>query len=191
MTTINSWGSQNPAEVAKGGTGLPSITSHGIMVGAGTGAVVPLAEASNGQLVIGSIGNAPVLAGLASSDLSVTITNTPGAIDLSVSVPYSPAVNNQTGTSYTALLTDANDMITLNNAAGITMTIPPASSVNFTIGTQIAFQQLGAGQVTLTAGSGVTFRSADDAYKLVKQYSGAVAIKIASDTWGIFGDCEA
>ena len=189
MSTINSIGSQKPIETAYGGTGNSSLTSHGIMVGAGTGAVVPLAEATDGQIPLGSTGNAPVL-GTLTAGMGISITNAAGSVTVTNTVSGA-AVNNQTGTAYTALLTDQNDMITLNNAAGITMTIPPASSVNFPIGTQIAFQQLGAGQVTLTAGSGVTFRSADDAYKLVKQYSGAFIMKIASDTWSIFGDVEA
>lgn len=189
MPTINSIGSQKPIETAYGGTGNSSLTAHGIMVGAGTGAVVPLAEATDGQIPLGSTGNAPVL-GTLTAGTGISITNAAGSVTVTNTISGA-AVNNQTGTSYQTTLADANDMVTLNNAAAIVLTIPPNSTVAYLIGTQIAFQQLGAGQVTLTAGSGVTFRSADDAYKLTKQYSGAFVMKIASDTWGIFGDLSA
>lgn len=101
------------------------------------------------------------------------------------------SINAQTGTSYTTVLADQNRFITMTNASASTLTIPPNSSVAYATGTVIYVQQLGAGQVTLTPGSGVTFRSADDAYKLVKQYSGASLIKIATDTWSVMGDVEA
>ena len=39
------------------------------------------------------------------------------------------AINAQTGTSYTTVLSDDGKLITLDNAASITLTIPPNSSV--------------------------------------------------------------
>lgn len=39
-------------------------------------------------------------------------------------------------------------MVTFNNAAAQTITVPPNSSVAFPIGTQIDLAQLGAGKVT-------------------------------------------
>ena len=65
---------------------LGSQTSHGLAYGnATTGAVQWLAEATNGQIPIGSTGNAPVLANITSIDGSIIITNGPGSIDLSAS----------------------------------------------------------------------------------------------------------
>jgi hypothetical protein len=159
------------------------------MVGNGTGNVVPLAEASNGQLVIGSTGNAPVLAALASADSSVTITNTAGAIDLAVPASGAFTINAQTGTTYTLLLTDQNKLVTLDNAAAITCTIPPNSSVAFPIGTQIALYAKGAGDVTPTAGAGVTIRCRGAATKSAGQYAMMSLVKNLSDTWILSGDC--
>ncbi len=82
---INSLTLVVPLTVPNGGTGLATITDGGVMLGSGTGAVTPLGQATNGQLVIGSTGADPVLAALASADGTVTIANTAGAIDLSVS----------------------------------------------------------------------------------------------------------
>ena len=66
------------------------------------------------------------------------------------------AINAQTGTSYTLALTDRNKTVTLSNAAAITLTVPPNSSVAFPVGTVIAGRQIGAGQVTIAGAVGVT-----------------------------------
>lgn len=73
-----------PLVVSSGGTGLATITDHGVMLGSGTGAVTPLGVAGNGVLVIGSAGADPVLGSLLSADASVTITPGAGSIDLAV-----------------------------------------------------------------------------------------------------------
>jgi hypothetical protein len=53
-------------------------------------------------------------------------------------------LNAQTGTTYTLVLTDAQKLVTLSNASSITATIPPNSSVAFTIGDQVNLMQIGA-----------------------------------------------
>jgi len=73
----------NPLITAKGGTGLATLTDHGLLLGSGTGAVTPLAEASNGQIPIGSTGNDPVLATITGTAKRVTVANTAGTITLS------------------------------------------------------------------------------------------------------------
>ena len=101
------------------------------------------------------------------------------------------ALNAQTGTSYTAVLGDDGKLITLDNGSAITFTIPPNGTVAFGIGTQINIMQLGAGQVTITAGAGVTLRSAGTKVKTNGQYSVATCVKIASDTWVLVGNLAA
>jgi hypothetical protein len=98
------------------------------------------------------------------------------------------ALNAQTGTSYTAVLGDDGDLVTLDNGSAITFTVPPNSSVAFGIGTQINIMQLGAGQVTITAGAGVTLRSAGSKLKTNGQYAVATCCKIATDTWVVIGN---
>jgi len=101
------------------------------------------------------------------------------------------ALNAQTGTSYTAVLGDDGDLVTCDNASAITFTIPPNSSVAFGIGTQINIMQLGAGQVTITAGAGVTLRSQGSKLKTSAQYAVATCCKIATDTWVVIGNLSA
>ena len=101
------------------------------------------------------------------------------------------ALNAQTGTSYTAVLADDGKLITFDNGSAIAFTVPPNSSVAFGIGTQINIMQLGAGQVTITAGAGVTLRSAGTKVKTNGQYSVATCVKIATDTWVLVGNLAA
>jgi hypothetical protein len=100
-------------------------------------------------------------------------------------------INNQTGTSYTAVSGDAEKIITLNNAAAITMTIPANSSVAYQTGTRLHFAQLGAGQVTVTITDDDLFYNSALTANLTGQYSIAHAIKIASTVWILYGDLEA
>lgn len=100
-------------------------------------------------------------------------------------------LNAQTGTTYTLVLTDSAKFVTLSNASAITATIPPNSSVAFPVGTQVNLMQLGAGQVTVAAGLGVTLRSAGSKFKTSAQYAVATALKIASDEWVLVGNVSA
>ena len=97
-------------------------------------------------------------------------------------------LNAQTGTTYTLVLTDSAKFVTLSNASAITATVPPNSSVAFPTGTQVNLMQLGAGQVTVAAGSGVTLRSAGTLVKTSAQYAVATLLKIDTDTWVLVGN---
>jgi len=97
-------------------------------------------------------------------------------------------INAQTGTTYTLVSTDLNDLVTLTNASAITLTLPPSV---FTVGQQIHLAQLGAGQVTFAQGSGVTINSTGataTAPKIRAQYGTATAICTASNTFLVIGD---
>jgi len=99
------------------------------------------------------------------------------------------AINAQTGTTYTTVLADGGKLVTLSNSSAINLTIPPNSSVAYPVGTKLDFAQLGAGQVTVVAGSGVTVNSSLS-LKLRTQFSPASCIKVATDTWLLIGDLE-
>lgn len=96
--------------------------------------------------------------------------------------------NAQTGTTYTLVAADLGKLVTLSNASGITLTIPPSV---FAAGNQIHIQQIGAGQVTLAQGSGVAITSTGataTAPKLRAQYSAATIICTASNSFTVLGD---
>ena len=98
-------------------------------------------------------------------------------------------LNAQTGTSYTLALTDVAKVITLTNAAAITLTVPTNASVAFPIGTQILLYQGGAGQVTIS--SSATIRSSGNKLKITGQYAIAGLLKLATDEWVAFGNLSA
>jgi hypothetical protein len=100
-------------------------------------------------------------------------------------------INAQTGTTYTTVLADNGKLTTLTNAAAIAVTIPPNSSVAYPVGAQINMAQLGAGQVTVSGGSGVTVVSTGataTSPKARAQYSTLTAVQTSTDNWLIMGD---
>ena len=100
-------------------------------------------------------------------------------------------LNNQTGTTYTLVASDAGDLVTLTNAAAITLTVPLNSSVAFANGTQVTIAQTGAGEVTVAGAVGVTINSADGDLKLRTQWSAATLIKTGTNSWILIGDIKA
>ena len=95
--------------------------------------------------------------------------------------------NAQTGTTYTLVLSDVAKVVSLTNAASITLTIPTNATVAFPAGTQILLYQGGAGQVTV-GGAGVTIRSQGTKLKMFGQYAVAGLLKVGTDEWVLFGN---
>jgi hypothetical protein len=99
------------------------------------------------------------------------------------------AVNAQTGTTYTIVLTDNNKVVTLDNASAIALTVPLNSSVAYPTGAQIHLYNKGAGQVTVAGDTGVTVNGSNG-LKLRVQYSVATLIKLDTNTWVLIGDTQ-
>jgi hypothetical protein len=98
------------------------------------------------------------------------------------------AINAQTGTTYTLVAGDLNDLVTLSNASPITLTVPPSV---YSANDIINIAQIGAGQVTFAQGAGVTINSTGataTAPKCRAQYSAASVICTASNTFLVVGD---
>lgn len=96
--------------------------------------------------------------------------------------------NAQTGTTYTLVIGDKDDIVTMNNAGAITVTVPPSV---FSANDIVNVQQIGAGQVTFAQGAGVTITSTGataSAPKLRTRYSACSVICTASNTFTIIGD---
>jgi hypothetical protein len=98
------------------------------------------------------------------------------------------AINAQTGTTYTLVAGDLNDLVTLSNASGITLTVPPSV---FSANDIINIAQINTGQVTFAQGAGVTINSTGataTAPKLRARWSTASVICTASNTFLVVGD---
>jgi hypothetical protein len=95
--------------------------------------------------------------------------------------------------SYTAVLANNGQIVTMDNASANTFSIPTNASVAFPIGTQINVLQIGAGQTTIQAvTSGTTTIQSTGASaaapKLRARYSAATCVKAGTDLWYVFGD---
>ena len=103
-------------------------------------------------------------------------------------------LNAQTGTTYTFVLTDANNtLVTASNASAQTFSIPTNASVAYPVGSQINIIQIGAGQVTINAVTPATTTisstgTTSTAPKLRAQFSSATLVKAATDLWYVIGD---
>ena len=102
-------------------------------------------------------------------------------------------INAQTGTTYTAVLTDAGKIVTLSNVAAIVMTIPLASSVAFPqaagYSAVLDAVQLGAGAVTIRGAVGVDINGNTEAgggesdVVIAGQYKAASLFMDGADSW--------
>lgn len=106
MATMNAIDSNNPIQVARGGTGDATLTAHGVLVGEGTGAITPLSVGTNGQVLIGASAADPAFATLTSSGSTIAFTTGANSLNLEVVNPVSaPVTVPQGGTGRTTLTT--------------------------------------------------------------------------------------
>lgn len=92
--------------------------------------------------------------------------------------------------SYTLVLDDAGKAVEMDVASANTVTVPPNSAVAFPVGTVVEVCQVGAGQTTVVAGSGVTIRTPATLI-LTGQWSTVSLRKRGTDDWLLAGDVEA
>lgn len=91
------------------------------------------------------------------------------------------------GTSYTLVLADAWKLKQTTNGSPVTVTVPPNASVAFPVGTQVHFEQNGAGALTLAPGSGVTVEGRVSE-TTAGQLAALTATKTATNRWLVTGD---
>jgi len=169
---------------------LGAQTDHGVLVGSGTAAAVTaLAVGTDGQVILGSTGADPVFATLTSSGGTVTFTPGAGTLNLEAAGGGgAKTINNQTGTTYTLALSDADKFITFTNSDLVTVTVPTNASVAFDIGTEIGFQQGGDGKVFFSGAVPPTLQALGNIYVTDDQYAVGYMIKIDTDVWSLSGD---
>ena len=104
--------------------------------------------------------------------------------------PVRRLINNQTGTTFDASgSANENSMVTLSNAAPITVTLPSNTGWPFPIGVEIDFLWLGVGQPSFVAGSGATVTVPTGLSPSIRAEGGAVtAKKVATNDWELRGD---
>jgi hypothetical protein len=160
------------------------VTSFGFS-GSTSGTTTVQATAVAGTTTLTLPAATDTLVGKATSDtLTNKILTSPTITTPKITIDF----NAQTGTSYSLVVSDQDKLVTLSNAAAITLTVPPSV---FSAGQLVNIQQIGAGQVTLAAGSGVTITSTgatSAAPKLRAQFSAGTVICTAANTFTVIGD---
>lgn len=203
--TASQWTSTNPT-LAAGEFGFETDTGK-FKIGTGSTAWTSLGYAAittsssdtftNKTIALGSntvsgtlsqFNTAVTDADLVSLAGSETLTNKT-LTDPKINLAFDP----QTGTTYTTVLNDNGQIVTMDNASANTLSIPTNASVAYPIGTQINVLQIGAGQTTIQAvTSGTTTilstGSTAAAPKIRARYGMATCIKAATDLWYVVGD---
>jgi predicted aconitase with swiveling domain len=87
----------------------------------------------------------------------------------------------------TIALTDKDDLLYVNSASNLTITIPPNSTAAFSVADQVHLLRAGTGTVTVVAGTGVTVQRTYG-LTLRAQWSSATLIKTDTNTWILVGD---
>ena len=101
-------------------------------------------------------------------------------------------LNDQTGTTYTTVLSDSYQvLVTMNNASANALKIPTNASVAHPVGTVITVLNKGAGLCTISAvTSGTTTvlsAGATAAQPTLSQYKSCALIKLSADLWYVVG----
>ena len=97
--------------------------------------------------------------------------------------------NSTKTTSYTLSIADRGTVIDMNSSGATVVIVPPNASVAFDIGTVISICQIGTGQVTISAGVGVTINTAASLATRA-QYSTISIRQRATDQWIAAGDLQ-
>lgn len=196
--TASQWTSANPT-LAAGEWGFETDTAK-VKIGNGS-----TAWNSLGYQGAGDIEGVTAGTGLSGGGTSGTVTvsiNTAVTADLTTAQTLTnktltdPKINlafDAETASYTAVLANNSQVVTMDNASANTFSIPTNASVAFPIGTQINVLQIGAGQTTIQAvTSGTTTIQSTGATaaqpKLRVRYSAATCLKAGTDLWYVFGD---
>jgi hypothetical protein len=170
LTALDSLGNSHWATLPSSG-----VTLTGAVTGAGTGSIATTLATSS--VTPGTYTN------------STFTVNSYGIVtSASSGVGITPRIiNAQIGTSYTLQLSDAGNVVTMNNSGASNVTVPASASVPFPIGTVIDIVQLGAGAVTI-AGSGSAVVNSQSGYNVIAaQYVGVSVMKYAANTWILLG----
>jgi hypothetical protein len=142
-----------PLGVPSGGTGVNTITDHVIIVGSGVNPITEIGPLTNGQLVIGSTGVAPVAATL-TAGAGITIANAAGSITISA------GGGGFTWTEVTiagpTAMSVANGYIA-NAAVVVNLTLPAAGNQGDVI--QILGKGAGGWQIQQNAGQTIHFNA--------------------------------
>jgi hypothetical protein len=147
--------------------------------------------AAKGDILTGTANDTPAVLSVGTNGHTL-VADSSTATGLAYSAGIPVVLDAETAT-YTVVLGNAYQLVTMSVASANDFQIPTNANVAFPVGTVINVIQIGAGQTTIKAvTSGTTTISSTGATatapKLRAQFSAASCIKVATDTWYVVGD---
>lgn len=113
-------------------------------------------------------------------------------LDVTGAVAYNYGFNAQVGTAYTPVLADKGLIITMNNGAGNTVTLPTNATTAFPIGSWFKVIQIGAGATSIAGDVAVTLNGISAGTgALTGQWDEVTIYKVGTDEWYVTGDIGA
>ena len=172
---------------------IPSSTSADLVTFSPSG-TISATSVQAGMQEINTDATGTFLSQVSASGSYLTQASASGSYLTQVSASTSYAVKSLTinaqVASYTLVIADAGKQVEISSATGVTLTVPTNAVAAFPIGTTIIIVQTGAGQITVAGSAGVTV-NATPGLKLYGQWSTALLLKRATDTWLLSGDLSA
>jgi hypothetical protein len=195
--TAAQWTSTNPT-LASGEQGFETDTGK-MKIGNGSTAWNSLAYLGAGTVTsitagTGLSGGTITTSGTVAIDSTVaTLTDTQTLTNKTLTDAKVNLAFDAETASYTAVLANNSQVVTMDVGSGNTFSIPTNASVAFPIGTQINVLQIGTGQTTIqavTSGTTTILSTGGTAAqpKLRARYSAATCLKAGTDLWYVFGD---
>lgn len=125
--------------------------------------------------------------------VATSVTSVDGATGVvSLANSYEPLGTFKAASSKTAsaslALTDVGKLVLVNSGSAVALTVDPQASVAWPDRARIDIIRQGAGELTFTAGSGVTIYAPSGTLAIGTRYGKATLYRIASDTWILTSD---
>ena len=172
---------------------IPSSTSADLVTFSPSG-TISATSVQAGMQEINTDADSTFLSQVSASGSYLTQASASGSYLTQVSASTSYAAKSLTinaqVASYTLVIADAGKQVEISSASGVTLTVPTNAVAAFPIGTTIIIVQTGAGQITVAGSAGVTV-NATPGLKMYGQWSTALLLKRATDTWLLSGDLSA
>ena len=148
-----------------------------------------LSVGTNGQVLTA---NSATASGLQWATPDVTLTNSVTLTNKTLTAPIINLATNLQTAAYELVLADNGKIVEVLDSSPVTLSIPTNANQAFATGAQITILQTGTGQVTIAATTpGTTTVNGTPGLKLRAQWSSAVCIKRATDSWVVLGDLVA